>query len=302
VRLLSDFEAPDKKLLQIILAGQPELSERLLHPRLAQLRQRIAIAARLEALPPGEVVRYVQHRLQVARYEGPDLFSPAALELIAKSSRGIPRLINNICFSALSLGCAMRKTEIDAGVVKEAVEELSLRLPIPKSVSTQPQAARAVTASLRSSVESGFRRMQRSFLRRRIFSMALLLVAIGSLGIFLGRRTRSATLQPAVLSGLNSADSAAAQVPAPPVERHLADSVTGPTSPEIRQAVAAESSIKSFSYVIQPKDTLRDLCMSVLGRYDSAVLSEIRELNPDLKNPDHLDVGQEIRLPISATN
>jgi hypothetical protein len=302
VRLLSDFEAPDKKLLQIILAGQPELSERLSRPRLAQLRQRIAIPVRLEALPPGEVLRYVQHRLQVAGYEGPDLFSPAALELIARSSRGIPRLINNICFNALSLGCAMQKTQIDAGVVKEAVEELSLSLPVPKSVSTQPQAARAVTTSLRSSVESGFRRMQRSFLGRRIFSMALLLVAIGSLGIFLDKRTRSATLQPAVLSGLNSADSGGAQVPAPPVERHLADSVTGPTSPEIRQAVAAESSIKSFSYVIQPKDTLRDLCMSVLGRYDSAVLSEIRELNPDLKNPDHLDVGQEIRLPISATN
>jgi type II secretory pathway predicted ATPase ExeA len=302
VRLLSDFEAPDKKLLQIILAGQPELSERLSRPRLAQLRQRIAISARLEALPPGEVVRYVQHRLQVAGYEGPGLFSLAALELIAKSSRGTPRLINNICFNALSLGCAMQKTQIDAGVVKEAVEELSLRLPVPESVSTQPQAARAVTTSLRSSVESGFRRMQRSFLGRRIFSMALLLVAIGSLGIFLGKRTRSATLQPAVSSGLNSADSAGAQVPAPPVEQHLADSVTGPTSPEIRQAVAGESSIKSFSYVIQPKDTLRDLCMSMLGRYDRAVLSEIRELNPDLKNPEHLHVGQEIRLPISATN
>src|SRR6266699_473071 len=74
VRLLSDFEAPDKKLLQIILAGQPELAQRLSRPGLAQLRQRISIPARLEALPASEVSRYVQHRLRVAGHEGPDLF------------------------------------------------------------------------------------------------------------------------------------------------------------------------------------------------------------------------------------
>jgi len=302
VRLLSDFEAPDKKLLQIILAGQPELSERLSRVGLAQLRQRIAIPARLEALAPGEVVRYVQHRLQVAGYEGPDLFSSAALELIAKSSRGIPRLINNICFNALSLGCAMQKTQIDATVAKEAAQELSVGLAVPKGVDSQPRETRSVTASLRSSMESGFRRMQGSFLGRRLLSMTLLLLVIGSLGIFLGKRTRSATLQPSILSGLNSASGAGSQVPESPAERHLLSSVTGQASPEIRHAEAGESSIKSFTYVIQPKDTLRDLCMSMLGRYDNAVLSEIRELNPDLKNPDHLDVGQEIRLPVSATN
>jgi general secretion pathway protein A len=300
VRLLSDFEAPDKKLLQIILAGQPELSERLSRPGLAQLRQRIAIPARLEALAPEEVVRYVQHRLQVAGYEGPDLFSSAALELIAKSSRGIPRLINNICFNALSLGCAMQKTQIDAPVAKEAAQELSAGLAVPKDVGSQPRETRSVTASLRSSMESGFHRMQSSFLGRRLLSMTLLVLVISSLGIVLGKRTRSATLQPSILSGLNSARGAGPQGPEPPAERHLAGSVTGQVPPEIRHAEDGESSIKSFTYVIEPKDTLRDLCMSMLGRYDSAVLSEIRKLNPDLKNPDHLDVGQEIRLPISA--
>jgi hypothetical protein len=52
--------------------------------------------------------------------------------------------------------------------------------------------------------------------------------------------------------------------------------------------------------VIQPKDTLRDLCVVIVGRYDRNVLSEIRELNPNLKNPDDLDVGQEIRFPMSV--
>src|SRR6266850_6074847 len=75
VRLLSDFEAPDKKLLQIVLAGQPELAQRLSRPGLAQLRQRVAIQARLDPLPAAEVVRYVHHRLQVAGFEGTSLFT-----------------------------------------------------------------------------------------------------------------------------------------------------------------------------------------------------------------------------------
>jgi general secretion pathway protein A len=302
VRLLSDFEAPDKKLLQIILAGQPELSERLSRPGLAQLRQRIAIPARLEALPPGEVVRYIHHRLQVAGYEGPDLFTPAALDLVAQSSRGIPRLINNICFNALSLGCAMQKAEIDAGVVKAATEELSLGPSVPKGGSPQPHAARIATTNLRSSVESAFSQIQSSLFGRRLVSMVLLLLAMGSFGILLGKRTRSATLQTSMSSGLNSASAAAAQEPEPRAERRFAGPVTGQVSSETQQAVAKDSSIRSFIYVIQPKDTLRDLCMSMLGRYDSGVLSEIRELNPHLKNLDHLDVGQEIRLPVSAAN
>jgi len=53
--------------------------------------------------------------------------------------------------------------------------------------------------------------------------------------------------------------------------------------------------------MIQPKDTLRDLCVLMLGRYDSVVLSEIRQLNPELRNPDRLDVGQEIRFPLKPS-
>jgi hypothetical protein len=54
--------------------------------------------------------------------------------------------------------------------------------------------------------------------------------------------------------------------------------------------------------VVQPKDTLRDLCVSTLGRYDQAVLSQIQKLNPELRNADHLEAGQKIRLPLNALN
>jgi type II secretory pathway predicted ATPase ExeA len=303
VRLLSDFEAPDKKLLQIILAGQPELEQRLSRPGLAQLRQRVAIQARLDALPSGEVVRYVRHRLQVAGYQGPGLFTPEALELIAERSRGIPRLINNLCFNALSLGCAMQQRQIDAGAVREAAQDLSMDLRPPKAKAPQPQEAPGVTQGLRPSLQSFYCRVKDNFLGRRLFQTLGVFLAIGSLGIFLGARTRSATVKhSAAHDDLKSTSSAWAQGSESPSEQRVSGPPDGLPSPLIPQTGAGQSSISSFTYVIQPKDTLRDLCVSMLGRYDQSVLSEIRELNPDLKNPDHLDVGQEIHLPMSATN
>src|SRR5438445_1013793 len=140
VRLLSDFEAADKKLLQIILAGQPALAQRLARPSLVQLRQRIAVQAQLDPLPLGETVRYVQHRLKVAGYQGPELFTRDAMELIAERSRGIRRLINNLCFNALSLGCVMRMRQLDAGVAKEAAEDLSTVLQAAGPVVSQKEA------------------------------------------------------------------------------------------------------------------------------------------------------------------
>jgi len=300
VRLLSDFEAPDKKLLQIVLAGQPELALRLSRPGLAQLRQRIAIQARLDALPAGEVVRYVHHRLRVAGYEGSELFTPGALEAIAERSRGIPRLINNLCFNALSLGCAAQQRQIEAAIVKEAAGDLSMDSHVPKQAALQQDAAQPVTRDLRPSLGSVYSRMRDNFLGRHVVHTALLFLGLSGLGIYLGARTRSATVPPAAVHDLNSASSAAS----PGAESSSERRSTGPSDglpSHVMPQTGAASSIRSFKYVIQPNDTLRDLCVSMLGRYDSIVLSEIRRLNPDLKDPDHLDVGHEIRLPMSVT-
>jgi general secretion pathway protein A len=145
VRLLSNFEAPDKKLLQIILAGQTELAQRLSRPGLAQLRQRIGVQARLDPLSTPEIVRYVNHRLHVAGYRGPELFTSGAFEIVAERSQGIPRVINGICFNSLSLGCAMRRQQINSEIVREATMDLNLdvpalRLPIQQS-KPRPQVA-----------------------------------------------------------------------------------------------------------------------------------------------------------------
>jgi len=125
-RLLTDFETPREKLLQIVFAGQPQLAEKLEQPELAQLRQRIAILGRLEPFGNTEISHYIDHRLRVAGYNAGPLFTPAAIARIAASSEGIPRNINNLCFNALSLGCALRRKQIDADLVGEAVSDLDM--------------------------------------------------------------------------------------------------------------------------------------------------------------------------------
>lgn len=126
VRLLSDFETPQAKLLQIILVGQPGLADKLATPALVQLRQRITSVSGLTALNPHETERFIRHRMQVAGYRGECPFSPDALALVARVSEGIPRQINNYCFHALSMACAMRKKMVDVAMVREAANDLDI--------------------------------------------------------------------------------------------------------------------------------------------------------------------------------
>jgi general secretion pathway protein A len=126
VRLLSDFETPQAKLLQIVLSGQPQLADKLAHPGLTQLRQRISVISRLQPFTRVETMVYIEYRLCRAGYSGPPLFSYAAVDLIAAGSKGIPRTINNLCFNALTLGFAKRQRQIDAETVREVLADLDL--------------------------------------------------------------------------------------------------------------------------------------------------------------------------------
>ncbi|HKC70412.1 MAG TPA: AAA family ATPase, partial [Terriglobales bacterium] len=128
VRLLSDFETPQGKLLQIILAGQPQLAATLVQPEMLQLRQRISVTTSLDPLDPEEVTQYVAHRLGVAGHQGPPLFNREALELIARESQGIPRNINNLCFGALTLGFAQQRKKIDREIVEEVAADQDLEI------------------------------------------------------------------------------------------------------------------------------------------------------------------------------
>jgi type II secretory pathway predicted ATPase ExeA len=145
VRLMSNFETSRSKLLQILLIGQPQLASKLASPGLVQLQQRISMFARLEPFGSEDTARYIAHRLQVAGYgEGP-LFTPGALQIIKDRSQGIPRNINRLCCSALSLGCAIGRKRIDAEIMREVVADLDLECPnkpeIPRGAARVPTTA-----------------------------------------------------------------------------------------------------------------------------------------------------------------
>src|SRR5215470_1731245 len=106
VRLLSNFETPTDKLLQIVLAGQPELKAKLDLPQLRQLKQRVGLRCRITPLGPDDIGQYVRTRLRVAGARDLGIFSERAILKIAEYSGGIPRLVNIVCDHALLIGYA----------------------------------------------------------------------------------------------------------------------------------------------------------------------------------------------------
>ncbi len=126
IRLLSNLETEKDKLLQIVLAGQPELRITLRLPELRQLRQRITVSYHLSPLSHDEVVEYIRHRLAVAGAKEREIFSPAAVEEIYQVSGGIPRLINIICDAALVTGYVQECELITDDLIRDVIEELKI--------------------------------------------------------------------------------------------------------------------------------------------------------------------------------
>lgn len=103
IRLLSNLETGKQKLVQIVLFGQPELDDRLARNNLRQLRQRIMHHYQLQPLSRDSIGLYLEHRIRLAGYRGPELFDQSARLRLYKFSKGIPRLINVLCNKALML-------------------------------------------------------------------------------------------------------------------------------------------------------------------------------------------------------
>lgn len=124
IRLLSNLETDQRKLLQIVLLGQPELREKLDDPGLRQLRQRITVRYHLAPLSRQEMEHYIQHRLQVVGANGRPSFSRWALGSIYRYSGGVPRLVNAVCDKALLCGYVEGDDHLTRRHVRRAIREL----------------------------------------------------------------------------------------------------------------------------------------------------------------------------------
>ncbi len=124
VRMISNLETERDKLIQIILAGQPELNAVLKRHDLRQLNQRITVRCRLAPMKVDDVSQYIHHRVKVAGSRIPGIFSPAAIRKIYRFSRGIPRLINVACEQALVLAWTREIRTVSPSMATEIIQEL----------------------------------------------------------------------------------------------------------------------------------------------------------------------------------
>lgn len=133
IRLLSNLETTNDKLLQIVLVGQPELDDKLDSFELRQLKQRIAVRTRLLPLGPRETRVYIERRLQIAGADpnSTPIFPEQAIQAVYRYSRGLPRLINSICENALIAAYARQSPYVTPDVIEYVVEELRLNIPYP---------------------------------------------------------------------------------------------------------------------------------------------------------------------------
>ncbi|MGB7948544.1 MAG: AAA family ATPase [Candidatus Binatia bacterium] len=166
LRLLSNMETDQEKLLQIVLMGQPELGAKLDQPRLRQLKQRVAVRCRLNPLEDEEVGPYIDFRLRTAGYKGTSIFHPAAVQQIAVYST-IPRMVNIICDNALLLAFAESQKTVSAAMVQDVARNLRIEpaveaakaepaLMIPGSATGGRVAVRNAPTRTRNMVSAGF--------------------------------------------------------------------------------------------------------------------------------------------------
>jgi type II secretory pathway predicted ATPase ExeA/outer membrane protein OmpA-like peptidoglycan-associated protein len=141
LRQLSNFETASAKLMQVVLAGQPQLAKRLALPEQEQLMQRISAFGRLSPMALHETQAYIDHRLATAGYRGASLFTLGAVRNIWNHSRGVPRNINTLCFNAMLLGFAEHAKSIDGHIIEEAARDLDLNSVLANVYQMEPSGA-----------------------------------------------------------------------------------------------------------------------------------------------------------------
>jgi type II secretory pathway predicted ATPase ExeA len=272
VRMLSNFETANQKLMHVVLAGQPQLARKLEAENLTQLRQRISIVARLAPFDANDTRGYIEHRLKLAGFSSSkSLFTNQAYAKIAEYSRGNPRNINNLCFNGMSLACALKRPAVDASMVQETIDDLDLqtlvRPPLKARKKRDEQTERIPLLSAARGLFS-FTRWRRA----SIVASALLFLLYWQTyraGFF----TRN---------------------------QYIAERPGSALPQNADQAVTTQGSLEKpdeLQVRVQQDQSLSSISMMHIGRFDKHIMDNILRLNPWLKDPKHLQPGQMVTIP-----
>ena len=310
VRMLSNFETHNAKLLQIVLAGQPRLAMKLTQPGLSQLRQRIAVLSHLEPFTAEETRLYIEHRLKVAGYSGDPIFDSAAIGLIARQSDGIPRIINNICYRSLQLSAARGQHAVTAEIAREAADCLDLERLVSPPVKVASSLPPPVVLPAPAAAPQSRAAAAGASIHADRHAPALLSYDAGKPVTPPKWRARSAILGVILLTGtlllamLGRSESQRGFAEDP---SHKSAEAAGSPAPAVPSQDAGASydaapldtgNGQVLTVMAGPQQTLKDLSLRYAGHYDSDLAQQIRNLNPDLKDPDHLEAGDLIRIPL----
>jgi len=130
LRLMTNLETESRKLLQVVLFGQPELDDKLDLQQLRQLRQRITFSYSLKLMDADQLYQYVHHRLKVAGFNGREMFNRACCALLFKSTGGTPRVVNVLCHKALMLAYGEGKQQVELAHVRSAIKDTEAARPV----------------------------------------------------------------------------------------------------------------------------------------------------------------------------
>jgi type II secretory pathway predicted ATPase ExeA len=305
VRLLSNMETTDEKLINIFLIGQPELNERLMNPKCRPLLQRISVRYHINPLDQKETDDYIKTRLKAAGAKSLSIFPKDVVKLIHEYSQGYPRMINVLCDNALLLGYSRGKKNITPAMIKECYEDLQLPLSHQPGDSDTKKALDLREQNLSHPIK------KRSFLRPTFFALILVIVIfIGAFTSFGRKYVQSAKLfcegyfNTNITKELITTETQTQRMriekneTSPAAETVTIQEKAPEPLPVVQESQPAlveeprEPYIKAVT--VKPGDTLLGLSMKVYGYADDKLLTWLQKENPEIRDVDFIEVGQKI--------
>lgn len=320
IRLLSNLETTNEKLVQIMLLGQQELNEKLKSPQLRQLKQRIGLKYHIPPLDSAETRDYIDHRLRVAGYEPKEkpIFTVSALGEIYRYSKGFPRLINIVCDNVLLTAYTENARQISASLVRKAAADLE---------STYGKSASKPSTLLRVSGDS----MSGLWIKIAVaVGVCLVLATAGWTLYSLSQRSpglshpafsrvetgaaadnSETAAQASTQEIIKEADSDAGLDTPPAGENSvyrvikekivIKDQGSLKDEPPIPPSLGEPREPEGTVLIVSVGDTIAELAAGYYGRMDAGILRSIKKANPGLENIDLIYEGQEIFMPAVKT-
>jgi type II secretory pathway predicted ATPase ExeA len=298
LRLLSNLETDQHKLLQIVLMGQPEFQAKLDQPHLRQLKQRIAIRCEIARLQNDEIGSYINFRLRAAGCVSNDLFHPQAVEQIAIYSKGIPRLINVICDNALLIAFASSQKNVSATVIREVARDL--RLISGNQLTDKPTNVTVFQADPRTeaSVDEASGRNSQGKSNRSLTAAVLTCFFVA---VFIGIASLTDSRKFFMhLAGkiLNAYQKNLIEWALVVTDQTVKpETITPQVATAGQQKVPIDSTSKDHPVTIRNGSTIFQIATDAYGSNALLGMDLIKEFNPEIQNLNWVNAGQDLLLP-----